>query len=169
MRPTWLRFPDTVNEKAARVVAAGVVAQSVLYLATRWSFLLVTLVLGFLARVIAGPTLSPLGRLAVHVVAPRLGTPKIVSGAPKRFAQGIGLAVSSIGLIGFLAGVPGVALGAAVMLVFAAGLESAFAICLGCIIYGELVRRGVFSEAACAECADISLRRRSPSHTASAA
>lgn len=163
MRPNWLRFPVTVNEKAARVVAAGVVAQSTLFLATRWSFLLVTLALGFLARVIAGPTLSPLGRLAVHIVAPRLGVPRIVAGSPKRFAQGIGLAVSSVGLVGWIIGVPAVAVGSAAMLVVAAGLESGLGFCLGCVIYGNLVRLGVLPETVCVECADITLRRRDSS------
>ena len=169
MRLAWLRFPTTVNEKAARVVAAGVVAQSIAFLATRWTFLLLTLALGFLARVIAGPTLSPLGRLAVHVVAPRLGEAKIVAGSPKRFAQGIGLVVSTAALLGWFLGAPIVAVAAAAMLVVAAGMEAGLGFCLGCRIYGRLVRLGVLSETACLECADISLRRRPSSSVAKAA
>ncbi|MGH9271283.1 MAG: DUF4395 family protein, partial [Ilumatobacteraceae bacterium] len=53
------------------------------------------LALGFLARVLAGPTLSPLGQLATRVVAPRLGRPRLVPGPPKRFAQSIGLALTT--------------------------------------------------------------------------
>ena len=161
MRPTWLRFPSTVNEKAARVVAAGVVAQAALFIATRWSFLLVTLVVGFGLRVLAGPTLSPLGRLAVHVVAPRLGEPKIVAGSPKRFAQGVGFTVSTVAAAAWFGGVPVVALAAAGMLVVAAGLEAGLAICLGCWMYGHLVQRGVLPESVCIECADIGIRRSS--------
>lgn len=169
MRPTWLRFPATVNEKAARVVAAGVVAQSVLFLATRWSFILVTLAVGFLARVVAGPTLSPLGRLAVHIIAPRLGAPKTVAGSPKRFAQGIGLAVSTVSAVGFFAGAPIVAVVGAAMLVVAAGLEASLGFCLGCWMYAHLVRLGVLPESACVECSDISLRRRPGTSVAKAA
>lgn len=160
MRPTWLRFPASVNEKAARVVASGVVAQAVLFLAFRWSFLLVTLALGFLARVIAGPTFSPLARLAVHVVAPRLGEAKTVAGSPKRFAQGIGLAVSGVAVLGWFAGAPAVAVAALAVLVFAASLEAGLGFCLGCWMYGHLVRLGVLPESSCVECSDISLRRR---------
>ncbi len=160
MRPTRLRFPATVNEKAARVVASGVVAQAVLFLAFRWSFLLVTLAFGFIARVIAGPTFSPLARLAVHVIAPRLGAPKTVAGSPKRFAQGIGLVVSSIAAVGWFVGAPVVAVAAMVILVVAASLEAVLGFCLGCWIYGHLVRLGVLPESTCVECADISLRRR---------
>lgn len=169
MRSTWLRFPATVNEKAARVVASGVVAQAVLFLAFRWSFLLVTLAFGFVARVIAGPTFSPLARIAVHVVAPRLGPPKTVAGSPKRFAQGIGLAVSSVAALGWFAGASSVAVLAMAVLVFAASLEAGFGFCLGCWIYGHLVRLGVLPESSCVECADISLRLRPAPATAGAA
>ncbi len=160
MRPTWLRFPDTVNEKAARVVATGVVAQAALFLATRWTFLLLTLAFGFAARVLAGPAFSPLARLAVHVVAPRLGPAKTVAGAPKRFAQGVGLTFSGAALVAWLVGSTTLAIAVLVMLVAAAVLEAGLGICLGCWAYGHLVRLGVVSSSACVECADISLRRR---------
>ena len=46
-------FPNPVNDKAARTVATGVVAISVLTLVTGWWWLLVPLGLGFLGRVLA--------------------------------------------------------------------------------------------------------------------
>jgi hypothetical protein len=160
MRPDWLRFPATVNEKAARVVATGVVAQAALFLATRWTFLLVTLAFGFAARVLAGPTFSPLARLAVHVVAPRLGPAKTVAGSPKRFAQGVGLTFSTVALLAWFAGSATFTIAFLVMLIGAAALEAGLAICLGCWAYGHLVRLRVIPAAACVECADITLRRR---------
>src|SRR5205823_14473770 len=55
---------------------------------------------GFVARVLTGPTLSPLGQLVTRVVTPWLGLPpKYVSGPPKRFAQGIGVAFSTTAAI----------------------------------------------------------------------
>src|ERR1051325_10563429 len=46
---------------------------------------------GFVARVLTGPTLSPLGQLVTRVITPRLPVPpKYVPGPPQRFAQGIG-------------------------------------------------------------------------------
>ena len=71
-------FPNPVNEVAARSVATGVMLLTGLILAAtaagidgaRW--LVVPLALGFWARVLTGPTLSPLGQLATRVVAPRL-------------------------------------------------------------------------------------------------
>ncbi|MCB1028633.1 MAG: DUF4395 family protein, partial [Microthrixaceae bacterium] len=77
----------------------------------------------------------------------------------KRFAQGIGTALSTaaaVAWLGFGASGVGVALVAAIA--FAAFLEAAFAVCLGCIAYGYLAKAGVLNAADCPECADISLR-----------
>jgi hypothetical protein len=154
----WFGFPETVNDKAARVVATGVVAMAVAYLVTRSGWVLVPLWLGFAARVAAGPRYSPLGRLAVHVVAPRLGPPKMVPGPPKRFAQGIGLVCATAMVAAHLLGAGPVAVVVAVMLVVAATLEAALGFCLGCTIFGVLMRLGVIPEAVCADCADLSRR-----------
>src|SRR4051794_2605606 len=88
-------FPDPVNEVAARVVATGVLLLALLTLAARRPWLLVPLAYGFVARALTGPTLSPLGQLATHVIAPRLPVPaRPVAGPPKRFAQALGAVVS---------------------------------------------------------------------------
>jgi hypothetical protein len=158
-----LSFPHPVNEKAARVVAGGVFVVSVLTLATGAYWLLIPLAYGFWARVLTGPTLSPLGWLAQSVIAPRLGERKPVPGPPKRFAQGIGAVLSSAALIfGLILGdhlVADLLLG---MLVIASGLESIFAYCLGCRVFSLLMRAGLVPAEVCAECADIGLRLRTP-------
>ena len=154
-------FPNPVNDKAARVVAGVVLVTVVLTLATSWYWLLIPLAYGFWARVLTGPTLSPLGFLAQRVIAPRLGAPKPVPGPPKRFAQAMGAAMSTAALV--LALVLGDHAAAdGVLLVFrpAAGLESLFGYCIGCQVFGALMRIGVVPETVCAECADISLRLR---------
>ena len=154
-----LSFPHPVNEKAARVVAGVVLVISALTLATGIDWLLIPLAYGFWARVLTGPTLSPLGWLAQNVVAPRLGERKPVAGPPKRFAQGMGAVISTAALVfGLILGnhtVADVILG---LLIIAAALESIFAYCLGCKIFGLLIRAGVVPAKACAECADLSLR-----------
>jgi hypothetical protein len=58
------RFPNPVNETSARLVAAGVVAQCVAFVALRQWWVLVPLAYGFVARVLTGPRLSPLGQFA---------------------------------------------------------------------------------------------------------
>src|SRR3989440_2122571 len=94
-----LSFPNPVNEKAARVVAGVVLVTVLVILATGAYWLLIPLAYGFWARVLTGPSLSPLGWTAQNVIAPRLGEKKPVAGPPKRFAQGMGAAMASLALI----------------------------------------------------------------------
>lgn len=154
-----LAFPNPVNEKAARVVAGVVFATAVVILATGAYWLLIPLTYGFWARVLTGPTLSPLGWAAQNVIAPRLGAKRPVPGPPKRFAQALGVVFSTTALV--LALVVGDDTAADVvlaMLAVAAGLESIFGYCLGCKVFGLLMRAGLVPETVCADCADISAR-----------
>lgn len=147
------QFPDPVDETSARLVAAGVVVQAVAFMVFREGWLLVPLVYGFLARVAAGPTLSPLGQFVTRLVTPRIGGfHRFVPGPPKRFAQGIGLVFSSVAAVAWSIGAPVVAFVVLGLLVVAATLESAFAVCLGCIAYRFLWE--------CDDCNDISERLR---------
>jgi len=154
-------FPRTVNEKAARAVAAGVVVLSLVASFTGELWLTIPLAYGFWARVLTGPRLSPLGQLATRVVAPRLGRPKIVPGPPKRFAQAIGAAMSSTAAILALAlGLDTAATVVLLLLTGAASLEAFAGLCLGCEIFRVLMRTGVVPDRVCAECADIWSRGR---------
>src|SRR5437588_12424810 len=111
-------FPNPVNEKAARVVAGTVLIAAIVILATGWYWLLIPLAYGFWARVLTGPTLSPLGWTAQNVIAPRLGARRPVPGPPKRFAQGIGAVMSTIALVfGLIVGDHAVADGFLVLIV----------------------------------------------------
>lgn len=153
-------FPNPVNEKAARVVAGGVLLLGIATLASGWTWLLAVLAVGFWLRVAAGPRFSPLGQLATKAIAPRLGPPKLVPGPPKRFAQTIGAVLTTTGAVlalGF--GLDGAATVLTALLVVAAGLESLLGVCVGCLLFGGLMRAGLVPETVCAECADLSLRR----------
>jgi hypothetical protein len=154
-------FPNPVNEKAARTVAAFVAVACALVLLTGWYWLLVPIAYGFVARVLTGPKLSPLGALAQRVIAPRfLGTPKLVAGPPKRFAQGIGAVVTVTAAVGALAfGAIGLANALLAIMVLFTVLESALGFCVGCRIFALLMRLGVIPEEVCAACNDISLVR----------
>jgi hypothetical protein len=153
-------FPNPVNEKAARVVAGVVLVLSIVTLATGFYWLLIPLAYGFWARVLTGPTLSPLGFVAQRVIAPRLGAPKYVPGPPKRFAQGMGAAMSTLALVLAFAVSHVAADVVLAMLVVASGLESIFAYCLGCQVFGLLMRVGMIPQSVCLECADLSVRLR---------
>jgi hypothetical protein len=157
--PRLFSFPHPVNEKAARTVAGLVVVLTAGILLTGAWWLTVPLALGFWARVATGPTLSPFGQLATRVIAPRLGAPRYVSGPPKRFAQAIGAAMSTTAAALALSGAHTAATVVLAMLLVAATLESVFALCLGCKLFGLLMRAGAVPDDVCAECADIWSRR----------
>jgi hypothetical protein len=150
-----LRFPHPVNEKAARSVAGLVVLLALTTLVTGAWWLTVPLAVGFWARVLTGPTLSPFGQLATRVIAPRLGPPHYVPGPPKRFAQGMGAVMSTAAAVTALAGAHTAATVLLAALIVAATLESVFALCLGCKVFGLLMRLGAVPDDVCAECADI--------------
>jgi hypothetical protein len=146
-----LSFPDPVNETSARIVAAGVVVLSALFALTANGWLLTLLVYGFAARVLTGPTLSPLGQIATRVVTPRLRGPhRSVPGPPKRFAQGVGLVFSGAAALSYLVGNTALAQILALCLLGAASLEAFAAVCLGCLVYNRIW--------GCADCDDISDR-----------
>jgi len=155
-----LSFPNPVNEVSARLVAAGVAALCTGLLASRQPLLLVPLCYGFWARVLTGPTLSPLGQLVTRVVTPALGRERLVPGPPKRFAQGIGAALSTAAVAAWATGRLGAAWVLVAMILAAATLEAVLALCLGCKAFGLLVRAGLVPAAVCEACADITRRRR---------
>ena len=153
-----LSFPRVINEKAARTVAGVVAIIGVVALATGAHWLLIPLAYGFWARVLTGPRLSPLAQFATKVAAPRLGAPKDVAGPPKRFAQGMGAAITTLGVIALALGWTTVTTVLLALLVVAASLESIFALCIGCQVFAALMRAGIVPETVCVECADISRR-----------
>ncbi|MDA8332639.1 MAG: DUF4395 domain-containing protein [Candidatus Dormibacteraeota bacterium] len=153
-------FPNPVNEPASRLVAGAVALIACAAIATQQPWLSAVLAYGFLARVATGPTMSPLGQLATRVVAPRLTkAPKLVPGPPKRFAQGIGATVSCAATLCFFLGhlviVTYALLG---LLALAAALEAAFAFCIGCRVFGLLMRWGVIPQEVCVACARLPAR-----------
>jgi Domain of unknown function (DUF4395) len=158
-------FPRTINEKAARVVAGVVALTAMIALLVPAHWLVVVLAYGFWARVLTGPRLSPLGRLASRVIAPRLGPPKVVSGPPKRFAQGMGAAITTAAVVALAIGASGVVEALLALLLVAATLESVFAFCVGCRIFALLMRTGLVPDEICAQCGDIWSRQR-PGSTA---
>ena len=158
--PRWeslFSFPDPVNEISARLVAAGVVVMALATLALDARWFTVVIAYGFLARVLTGPTLSPLGQLVTRVITPRLGLPpRAVPGPPKRFAQGIGAvvttAVAGLALVADQWALAQALLGLIAVFAF---LEAAFGFCVGCKIFALLMRAGVIPASVCERCDDI--------------
>ena len=152
-------FPNPVNETSARIVAAGAVSICVLFLFTQSGWVLVPLTYGFWARVLTGPKLSPLGRLSTQVITPRLKFDhKFSAGAPKRFAQGMGTAFSTVASVLWVLGFETGATVTIIMLAAAASLEAFAGFCCGCAIFAQLMRWNLVPESVCLDCADISRR-----------
>jgi hypothetical protein len=149
-------FPNPVNEVSARLVAAGVVVMSILTIGFNLKWATAVIAYGFVARVLTGPSLSPLGQVMTRVVTPLLRvTSRPVAGPPKRFAQGIGAAFSLAALLLTIFGFWGAAQIVLGLLTAAALLESAFGLCLGCKAFAVLMRIGVVPEEVCEKCNDI--------------
>ena len=155
----FFSFPNPVNDAAARTVGFGVVVMSLAAIWLNQPWILVPLTYGFLARVAAGPKISPLGWAAVNLAAPRLPSlEKFVPGPPKRFAQAIGAAFSvSASIVTITAGFDA-GRWILVPLIAAASLEAFLGYCLGCAIFAQLMKFGIIPESVCADCADITRR-----------
>jgi hypothetical protein len=155
----FFSFPNPVNDAAARTVALGVFTMSVVAFFTNWSWILIPLTYGFVARVATGPTMSPLGQFAVRVTGPRITAwQKFVPGPPKRFAQTIGLVFSGSATIVWLSVGWSSAKWILLPLIGGATLEGFFGYCVGCTIFGWLIRGGLIPDSVCAECGDLSAR-----------
>jgi hypothetical protein len=155
----FFAFPNPVNEYAARSTAGVVVVLALVAVISGQAWLVGVIAAGFVLRLAFGPRISPAALLSVHVLAPRFGAPKLVPGPPKRFAQGIGVALSVAAFVLLLAGASLAGWTLIVLLIVAASLEAFMGLCLGCAIFGVLQRRGLIPAGVCEECANVSLRK----------
>jgi len=155
------RFPRVVDDVTVRLIASVVLVLALVALDLRQPWIYLVLALDFTLRTAFGPRASPLAQLVIRFIRPRVSTPpRPTAGPPKRFAAGIGAVLTSSAAALWLLGVASpvvVAIGV-IMIVFPA-LESIFGICVGCKLFGILMKLGVVPEEICLECADISLRR----------
>ena len=148
-----LSFPNPVNEVAARSVAGMVLALALATILNGEPWLLLFLVYGVVARVLTGTTLSPIGLIATRLVVPLLNIPeKPVPGPPKRFAQFVGLVVSSVGAVLFIWVSPIAGKSVLGVLAVFAALESGFGFCAGCFVFRYLMQWGLIPESVCLAC-----------------
>lgn len=95
----------------------------------------------FAVSALRGPRNSPYGLLFAKLVAPRLSpVSEREPVAPLKFAQLVGLVFAVAGVVGFVAGIPLLGAIATGFALFAAFLNAAFGICLGCQIYPLVAR-----------------------------
>ena len=152
-----ISFPHPVNEIAARWVAFMVFSLSLAIILSDAYWMIWVLCYGFIARVLTGPKLSPMGLLATRVIVPTLGNrSKMVAGPPKRFAQTIGLvfSVTSLVLV-YVADMASAAEAVLAVLAIFAAMESFAGFCAGCFAFGILMKTGLIPEDTCRKCANI--------------
>ena len=130
-----------VDPRGQRFSAALSAIVLVLVLITgRW-WLLAAQAVVFGIGAIAGLRYAPYGLIYRWLVRPRLGPPsELEAAAPPRFAQGVGLVVSLIGVAGYASGLTALGIAGAALALAAAFLNAAFGFCLGCEMYA-LIRR----------------------------
>jgi hypothetical protein len=151
-------FPRVVDDVTIRLVAGAVLCVSLAAIALRAPWLFGVLAVDFVLRTALGPRWSPLARLA-GLIRPWLRiAPRPTPGPPKRFAALMG-AVFTLAIPVFAySGLSTVAWTLAAIMVLFPSLEAFLGICVGCRVFGVLIRAGIVPESICVECADISLR-----------
>jgi len=93
---------------------------------------------------VVSPRTAPWGVLYRRAIQPRLKPPaELEDPRPPRFAQGVGLVVTGVGLLLHLVGVPWALPIAVGMAFIAAFLNAVFGLCLGCQLYLLLQRAGI--------------------------
>jgi hypothetical protein len=130
-----------VDPRGQRCNAAlsAVVLAVVLITSSGWLFAAQAVVFGIGA--VFGLRYSPYGYIYRALIRPRLRPPaELEAEAPPRFAQGVGLVFSIIGVIGYATGVAPLGMAAAAAALAAAFLNAAFGFCLGCEMY-VLIKR----------------------------
>lgn len=130
-----------IDPRGQRFSAAlsAVVLAAVLVTGSAW--LLAAQAVVFAMGAGLGPSSSPYGLIYRWLVRPRLGPPREVEdAAAPRFAQGVGLGISIIGVIGYATGLTPLGMAAAAAAFVAAFLNAAFGLCLGCEMY-VIIRR----------------------------
>lgn len=111
-------------------------------------FILLAVIAALFLWGVVSPRTAPWGLLYRKLVQPRLKpATDFEDPRPPRFAQGVGLFVTAIGLGLYLAGVPWALPIAAAAAFVAAFLNAVFGLCLGCQLYLLLARAGIIRTA----------------------
>lgn len=130
-----------VDPRGQRFAAALTSAVLAVVLITGSVWLLAAQAAVFVVGAVAGVRFSPYGLLYARLLRPRLGPPpEWEAPGPPRFAQAVGAVFGLVGVVGYLLAVPVLGAAAVAAALFAAFLNAAFGVCLGCEVY-LLLRR----------------------------
>ena len=129
---------DPRGSRFGALITTGVL---VVVLITSSAWLLAAQAVVFAIGAVFGLRYAPYGLVFRALIRPRLGPPQeLEDEAPPRFAQGVGLLMAVIGVIGYATGLTPLGIVASALALIAAFLNGAFGLCLGCELY-LLIRR----------------------------
>jgi Domain of unknown function (DUF4395) len=130
-----------IDPRGQRFNAALSTVVLAVVLVTGSAWLLAAQAVVFGIGAVAGLSYAPYGMIYRWLIRPRLGPPtQMEDAAGPRFAQGVGLVVSVIGIIGYATGLTPLGMAGTALALAAAFLNAAFGLCLGCEMY-VLIRR----------------------------
>jgi Domain of unknown function (DUF4395) len=125
-----------IDPRGARTAALITTVVLIAVLLTGSVWLLAAQAVVFAIATVFGMRYAPYGLVFRLVIRPRLGPPReLEPQAPPRFAQGVGLVISVIGVTGYATGVTPLGIAATALALIAAFMNGAFALCLGCEMY----------------------------------
>jgi len=125
-----------IDPRGPRFGALITTAVFVAVLITGSAWLLAAQAVVFAVGTFFGLRYAPYGLIYRALIRPRLGPPKeLEAEAPPRFAQGVGLMMAVIGVIGYATGLTPLGIVASALALVAAFLNGAFGLCLGCELY----------------------------------
>ena len=128
-----------VNEQVTRINALITIGTILLAYSLNSVFLFVFLMADFFIRAFTEIKFSPINYISCYL-SNTLNLPiKLIDKAPKIFAARLGFLMSSVIAGLFIFGFNIASMVVAATLIFFAGLEFVFAICVGCMIYTYLV------------------------------
>ncbi|WP_329519267.1 DUF4395 domain-containing protein [Spirillospora sp. NBC_01491] len=130
-----------VDPRGQRFAAAVTTVILLAVLVNGNGVLLAAQALVFAMATFFGLRFAPYGLVYRLLVRPRLGPPgELEDAGPPRFAQGVGLAFTLVGTVGYGSGITWLGIGATAFALGAAFLNAVFGFCLGCEMY-VLTRR----------------------------
>ena len=112
------------------------------------------LLYGFVARLSTGPTLSPMGQIAIRFIVPVfIKKQKAVAGPPKRFSQLIDT-LFAVGIFASLVWFDTVLTAQVLMIILMifTFMESILSFCAGCFVFQYLMKWGLIPQSVCQQC-----------------
>ena len=135
MSPSCPISTRRVDSNMVRVISFQVALFAAALLFTQEIFFALVLLFDFLMRVLRKPNLSPFHVIGKFILEGWNIAPKLCDESPKRFALYMGLVISLVLVLLFVAGLTMVATMIAFILLVCALLETLFDFCIGCKIY----------------------------------